>query len=101
MTRDEKIKAFINIIKVWFRDFSGKIDKDNCVDFYNYFLDSLEFEYDFSPEPDPGFKEYLNYSIRWLCGFDKFLLDEPQKENIHSETLMELYKQAKAEYFLP
>ena len=73
MTKDEKKEFFISIIETWFDDKSEKINSENCIGFYNYFIDCLEFEVGFSPEYEPGFHIVLDIVVDLLINFPSYV----------------------------
>lgn len=69
MTKDEKKELFLNIIENWFNDKTHQINHDNCIEFYNYFLDCLDFEIKFSIEYEYGFHSFLKTIDDLLTNF--------------------------------
>lgn len=124
MTKNEKKEIFLLILENWFNDTTGQINSENCIGFYNYFLDSLEFESKFSPEYALGFHAFLIAFIEWLSAFDKYfeielnkkhlrepdglknigsnfsVVKEPEKLELFLSILKDLYIMAKGEYLL-
>ena len=72
MTKDEKKELFLLILKNWFDDNSNQINFENCIGFYNYFLDCLDFETRFCPEYEPGFHKFLSLTIDLLTHFPDY-----------------------------
>lgn len=79
MTKNEKKEIFLHIIENWFEDKTGEITPDNCIKFYNHFLDDLEFEENFSPEYGLGFHKFLSSIINLLSQFDTILEKKPNR----------------------
>ena len=108
MTKNEKKEVFLLIIENWFNDKSEKINSENCIGFYFYFLDCLEFETKFSPEYEPGFHKFLLSIYQWLSTFDVNLEKEINKNYLYRQDGLKkissnfsLYKeQEKLELFL-
>lgn len=119
MTKDEKKEIFLLILESWFDDKTGQINSDNCIGFYNYLLDCLEFESEFSSESEPGFHALIKISIDLLSNFPfytqyritekqglkKIILDmdkniNPEKLDLLLNKLMELYLMFREEYLL-
>ena len=82
MTKHEKKEVFLQIIENWFDDKTNEINHENCIGFYNYFLDSLEFECLFYPEYELGFNKFLKSIIQWLSIFDVHISLEPDNNYI-------------------
>ena len=82
MTKSEKKEIFLHILENWFNDKTGEINSDNCVKFYHYFLDNLEFEVKFCPENGPGFHKFLSTIIDILTRFDEILIKNHNKDYI-------------------
>lgn len=82
MTKNEKKEIFLHILENWFNDKANDINIENCVSFYHYFLDNLEFEAKFSPEYGPGFHKFLSSTINLLSHFDTYLAKNPNKSYI-------------------
>lgn len=72
MTKNEKKELFLLIIELWFDDKTGQINEENCIGFYNYFIDCLEFEALFSIEEEPGFHNFIISIIDFLCDFPSY-----------------------------
>lgn len=82
MTKGEKKEIFLHILENWFNDKTGDINPDNCIKFYHYFLDNLEFESKFCPEHGFGFHKFLLAIINLLSHFDTYLAKNPNKDYI-------------------
>lgn len=82
MNKDEKKEIFLQIIENWFDDKTGDINHENCIGFYNYFLDSLEFESMFYPEYELGFNKFIKSISQWLSMFDVHVSIEPDNNYI-------------------
>jgi hypothetical protein len=81
MTKDEKKELFLLILESWFDDKTGQINSNNCIGFYHYFLDCLEFEAEFSSEIEPGYKALITITIDLLSNFpfyDEYKISEKQ-----------------------
>ena len=119
MTKTEKKELFLLMMESWFAENCEVINFDNCVGFYNYLIDCLEFEAQFSPDYEVEFNAFLIDFIDLLCNFDKYsniiVLDRgglkktifnhcekisPKNINIFSEKIIELFTMVKNEYFL-
>lgn len=119
MTKDEKKELFLLILESWFDDKSGQINSDNCIGFYHYFLDCLEFESEFSPESESGFHALISISIELLSNFPFYadfkiaekhglkiiILDmdkniNPANLDVLLEKLKDLYLMFREEYLL-
>lgn len=119
MTKDEKKELFLQILESWFEDKSGQINSDNCIGFYHYLLDCLEFEDEFASESEPGFHAlikisidllsnfplYSSYGITEKQGLKKIILDmdntiNPEKLDLLLAKLEELYIMFREEYLL-
>jgi len=82
MNKDEKKEIFLQIIENWFGDKTEEINHENCIGFYNYFLDSLEFEAMFYPEYELGFNKFIKSLSQWLSMFDVHVSLEPDNNYI-------------------
>ena len=82
MTKDEKKEIFLQIIENWFNDKTEQINHENCIGFYNYFLDALEFETLFYPEYEIGFNKFIKSISQWLSTFDIHVSIEPDNNYI-------------------
>ena len=82
MTKHEKKEIFLQIIENWFDDKTYEINHENCIGFYNYFLDSLEFEAMFYPEHELGFNKFIKSLSQWLSMFDVHVSLEPDNNYI-------------------
>jgi len=120
MTKDEKKEIFLQIIENWFEDKTEEINAENCIGFYNYFIDSLEFEAKFYPEYELGFNRFIKSISQWLSTFhtatNKNYITEKDglkklssnligKENhdklgLFLSILANIYTSSKAEYLL-
>lgn len=69
MTKHEKKELFLYLIETWFSDTTDEINYNNCIGFYHYLLDCLDFELKFGPEPEPGFHRFLYVLIDFLHNF--------------------------------
>jgi len=72
MTKNEKKELFLLILENWFNDDSGQINENNCIGFYHYFIDCLEFEIKFCPEYKLGLNEFLSLSTDLLINFPSY-----------------------------
>lgn len=97
MTKDKKIKIFLTIIESYFDDMSEEIEESNCISFYHFLLNALEFEYRFSSEEH--LKSNLKQTINWLSNFDnsKAL---PGYIN-YKDQIIQIYIKTKEEFFIP
>ena len=119
MTKDEKKELFLLILESWFDDKTEQVNSNNCIGFYHYFLDCLEFESEFSSETEPGFRAFISISIDLLSNFplyDEYKISEkqslkkiilgidksinPKKLDSLLVRLQELYVMFREEYFL-
>lgn len=119
MTNYEKKELFLQIIETWFGDYSEQIKSDNCIGFYNYLLDCLEFEAQFSPDHEFEFHVFLYDFIDLLSNFPDYkeqltlkkgglketmfnYSDSTNSKNlsVFLEKLNELFVMIKDEYFL-
>lgn len=69
MTKNEKKELLLLIIENWFDDKSEEINHENCIGFYNFLLDCLEFENKFSPEYEPGYHKFISLITDILSDF--------------------------------
>lgn len=81
MTKDEKKELFLSILENWFDDKSNQINSDNCIQFYNYFIDCLDFEIRFCPEYENGFHSFLSVVIDLLIDFPLYADDNISKKS--------------------
>jgi hypothetical protein len=72
MTKEAKKELLLKLIENWFDDPTGQINVDNCIGFYHYFLDCLEFELEFCGEPEPGYYDFLKAVVEILSDFPKY-----------------------------
>lgn len=73
MTKDGKKELFLSILENWFDDKSNQINSENCIQFYNYFIDCLDFEIRFCPEYEPGFHAFLTVVTDLLIDFPLYV----------------------------
>lgn len=116
MTKDEKKELFLIILETWFNQNDGTINHQNCIGFYHYLLDCIEFEAHYIPEEEDGFriflfaiidiltdfpqyKEYSNKDIGVLL-IDKFPDVDCSKLDIFLDHFNELYCMFREEYLL-
>lgn len=115
MTNVEKKELFLQIIENWFSDNSGQISSINCIGFYHFFIDCLEFEVKYTLELEPGFHSFIQIIIDKLS---ELIYESPNLHvtknciifsypNIHPEQLdlfwgdlLSMYSMIKEEYFL-
>jgi len=120
MTKDEKKELFLLILESWFDDDSEQIKSDNCIGFYHYLLDCLEFELEFShPHEDSGYHSflsiiidllskfpfYVDYGIAQKQGLKKLILDadstiDAKKLDVLLARFQDLYIMFREEYFI-
>jgi len=104
MTKDEKKEAFLQIIENWFEDKTGDINSENCIGFYNYLIDSLEFESRFYTEYELKFNKFIKSISDWLSTFNvqknkSYIYEKDGLKNLSSK-LLGKENQAKLELFL-
>ena len=73
MTNNEKKELFLLILENWFDDKSKQINSENCIQFYNYFIDCLDFEIRFCIEYEPGFHAFLTVVADLLIDFPLYV----------------------------
>lgn len=99
MTKDEKKELFLSILETWFSDYSGQINSDNCIGFYHYFLDCLDFEIQFSSERESEFYEFLRVIIDILTDFPSFYENKPNDKLTIKIIVLDLNKNINLENF--
>lgn len=115
MTNVEKKELFLQIIENWFSDETGQINNANCIGFYHFLIDCIEFEIKFTLELEIGFNNFLRIIVDKLS---ELIYESPNlnvvqsgilysNKNIHPEQLdlfwgdlVSMYSMAKEEYFL-
>lgn len=60
MTNIEKKELFLQIIENWFNDSTEQINSKNCIGFYHYLIDCIEFESKYTLELEVGYHQFLN-----------------------------------------
>lgn len=119
MTKNEKKELFLLLLKSWFDDNTSQVNIDNCIGFYHYLLDCLEFEAQFPSLEEPGLQVFLHTFIELLYDFpihsDYITKDKKglknaivefginvdlRKINIYMHKINELYSMFKEEYFI-
>jgi hypothetical protein len=115
MTNVEKKELFLQIIENWFSDETGQINNSNCIGFYHFLIDCLDFERKYTLELEVGFHNFVGLIIYKLS---ELIYESPNLNvtkssiiysypNIHPEQLdlfwgdlLSIYSMAKEEYFL-
>ena len=80
MKIEHKKKVLLKILDNLFEDDSEEINYLNCVGFYNFLLDSLEFEARFLPFYEKEYHSFLKTIIDIFCHFDQYIELEPKME---------------------
>lgn len=81
MTKDDKKDLFLSILQSWFDDNSEQINFDNCIGFYHYFIDCIDFELKFCIEINSEFHVFLETIIDILSKFNNFHPGEITSKN--------------------
>lgn len=115
MTNEAKKELFLQIIENWFLDVTDQINFSNCIGFYHFFLNSLEFEIKYTLELEKDFHLFLDIILKKIS---ELIYESPNLDvtknciiltypNIHPEQLelfwgdlLSIYSMAKDEYFL-
>lgn len=85
MTKDEKKECFLRILENIFDDHSEQINFDNCIGFYHYLIDCLEFEKSI-PSEDSKFINFLNLIVDFLTSFDVYVETRPEYMELLTDT---------------
>ena len=102
MIKSAKREIFFLIIEEWFDDSSEDINNENYVSFYVHFLGALGFEYRHINFFDPDFKKFIGQIIIHLSSLETHVKIPGFDENSEfKEKILEIYKNAKEEFFLP
>lgn len=72
MNKNEKKELFLLILENCFEDKTGEINKDNCISFYHFFIDYLQFEAKFNPQGLFGLNNFITASKNILCDLDSY-----------------------------
>lgn len=85
MKIEHKKKVLLKIFENLFEDDSEEINYFNCVGFYNFLLDSLEFEARFLPFYEKEYYSFLKNIIDIFCHFDQYIELDPKMEAVFTD----------------
>lgn len=119
MTKNEKKELFLLILENCFEDTTEEINKNNCISFYHFFIDYLQFEARFNSKELFGLNSFIvaiieiltnleTYANKYIFNRDNFLTIIQYLSGISSNETMEtcmsevnsIYHMSKEEFFL-
>lgn len=88
MTKEEKKELFLLILENWFNDSTNEIHENNCIAFYLFFIDYLQFEAKFNPQDTFGLNLFLSSIVKILSN-----LEDYSKQHIfHKSNLLSYFE---------
>ena len=100
MTKSAKVERFLQIKEDLFKDSTTQVNKENCVGFYIFFMDAIEFELKFLSQDDLFYNEEMKFFFDWMSRFD--INEQPEfKDEYFHQIIIKMYEKAKEEYFIP
>lgn len=119
MNKNEKKELFLLILENCFEDKTSEINKNNCISFYHFFIDYLQFEAKFNPQGLFGLNDFIvsvkhilcdldSYKDKYIFSKDNFLTAIQHLSGINNKEVLnscladmqDVYLMAKVEFFI-